>query len=933
VNGMATTIWVKLNHEGIPYEITDYVKRIDIWKKVSDRVGLFAINLMRDATLDLTKFFAQQTIKIRVEAADSLLGYLDKGKRKSESVKDVLEQTYNVRGRDVGQDLNNKQVDGHWKKQPADDIVDNMLSTSGSEITFTSPGTAPQIPYDCRDKFLVEGLAEILQEIDYEGRVKDDKSWDMWQIGTRSSGITLKAVAGETDNNILNLERTDFDGLPIRNYIVVRGRRIDDTWSDEESLSYWTYVGDNVLTQEYVNIKRGVAALKNTVGASTKDNPTFRLLFPQLNFTSLNWSVLGTDVLDALVYCHTPVPQTEIVEVIVRLRDTSNNVISIKVTRDRAKWQHISVPIGIDVEIGSGSLEEGRWNFTTGSTFTWIVDRIDIILLAGVTGDYMILDGFRLPNYMVAIAQDSTSQTSYWRRDYSYSRTDLYSQAELQKAADTYLANRKDPIDFIEVTAVGSAGIVSETLKWIPGYTVVVNSPDDGINSVTYRMIEIHMIITERPERDGFDFIVVLKLAKYQEGIDSEAWSMTTEPEVGVPSVQDRRINVMERERTSLTDLYPVIPRPLVRDVHIMDGADIDGTKLGASTLPFDRAKGDWFRGAWNSKKVTIVSAEAIRMAAAYNFDIPAAGDVIFRKNHILIQTGTINPTVGRVYCLSSTIDGSKSPDLIASIRKSSTSNGLAHIGLTGGVNTYIHLELTDAGNFRLKIGGYANNFMTYLADTWYKVMIKYFYKDRIELWINDVLKVTYEGQVKNVDGRVDGAGTGWGLIGASPYIGAKDYPTNYLIQTVPDTLSEDYTFADVWGSTSTVYKTYIYVNAWDIWGIRTIKMEVWDGVGWSSPIDVVLPRNTVGDYAGYVEIDVTSILSTKTKVNAAKVRFRSSTGEGSIGHRMDHVYMLVKNAPCLPDEMLDEVDIYCLGPLGTNVDFDVKYHTVIEDW
>jgi len=243
------------------------IKRLDIWKRMRDGTGQFSIRLKNDNNEWVGQFSADDPVQIAINSVIFLKGYLDKGFPKSEAETEVLHQLYELTGRDYGQDLMNKQVNkgGDWmyKSQPADDIVDDMLTQAGSEITFTSPGSAPSISYtDIGDEQLLESFRKIAEEIDYALYVKSDKSL---YFGTgETAGFSLTSQ-GLSSDNILELKKTEFDAYEIRNYLIIKGRDVEDSWTDPNDTDWVAGSGCSTLP-EYTIVKKGVGSIKLSKG-------------------------------------------------------------------------------------------------------------------------------------------------------------------------------------------------------------------------------------------------------------------------------------------------------------------------------------------------------------------------------------------------------------------------------------------------------------------------------------------------------------------------------------------------------------------------------------------------------------------------------------------------------------------------------------------
>ena len=118
------------------------------------------------------------------------------------------------------------------------------------------------------------------------------------------------------------------------------------------------------------------------------------------------------------------------------------------------------------------------------------------------------------------------------------------------------------------------------------------------------------------------------------------------------------------------------------------------------------------------------------------------------------------------------------------------------------------------------------------------------------------------------VDG-VAGANA-WTPQGASPYLDAVD-DINRIETNTDNAVSYEFTFADAtFPAGADIDSVWLRILALQVGTLETIDIELWDGASWQ----VVATRTPVtGEYT-WISESVLSILSTRTKINAAKVRF-----------------------------------------------------------
>lgn len=142
-----------------------------------------------------------------------------------------------------------------------------------------------------------------------------------------------------------------------------------------------------------------------------------------------------------------------------------------------------------------------------------------------------------------------------------------------------------------------------------------------------------------------------------------------------------------------------------------------------------------------------------------------------------------------------------------------------------------------------------------------------------IEIDKDDYCWICYSKQISGagddlfVDGFVDDRG-GWTRVGASPWLGAIDYPTNYIYSVTDEDTIGDFTFANLAGGgiiTSVEVKLYLRHLVADN---EKVQVYLYDSVGGWEKVGDITPTTTWAWYS----IDVTSKLNTTTKVNLAKM-------------------------------------------------------------
>ena len=483
-------------------------------------------------------------------------GYIDKAYPVSE---DVRSMTYEIVGRDYGQDLHNKLVNKSvgWKfpDQPADDIIDLMLSQASSEITYASPSTAPNLMYtDEGEEYLIEAIRKIAEKIDYDFWVDEYKVLHLFPIGSVDSPIVLNCVTGEI-NNVISIKINKFDAFELRNKIQVTGREISDGWSEGNKDDYGK-LGTNVVTDDYAVIASGIAGVRCSKGAETTCE--LSLTFPKFNYTYLPFDSFDDSKISASFFISGAAGKPA---VYLYLTDTNGSIIQFFLLGGNAwardSWKQIDFPIGNEytdqIKDWDASKQHLNWFYLDAASealgFNWQI--VDIKFVANLyepptTVNYFVLDGLTIPLQMIAMSEDATSQALYKVRQYPITARNIVTQMELDRLADDELAKRKNPIGSVTVTAIGSAGIVGVTNWWRQGYNLILNSPEDSMNNVKLRMTDIHHILKDDPEH-GSDWTVEVTLVPYNTPVSGSRLSYIESPEVALFREMSKRLRFMEK--------------------------------------------------------------------------------------------------------------------------------------------------------------------------------------------------------------------------------------------------------------------------------------------------------------------------------------------------------------------------------------------------
>lgn len=575
-------------------EVTNkIVERVDVWRRATDGSGRFRLKLYGDY---VGQFSGSDPVQIRFDDRIVFEGWIGQGK--PIALDNTHQQFYEIVGRDYSEDFFNKQLTktGSWMlpKMYADDMIEHMLTGSFSEISFTAAGdhkygtadTIGQIAYtDQGDEYLIEALRKIFEKVDYDFYVDEDKALQIFPIGSTGSGITLTNLANSASNNLLNLEKTEFDTYDLRNYIIARTDRIDDGWTDGNS-SDFVGTGSNVLSDDYTEKEKGIGSIKCNTGSTA--NVKIGLEFPKHKYDYLPFN----EVQEETVRFNIRYAATQSDNVLVQLileDDGGRQIQYMQKDFEKDLWYQMTAPMGTRVKIIDYLDTSGIWrrmgqhqwqNYNDYSgDFTWKITKITWLVehnysyhntsYCSYVTDFW-LDNLSLPFGMLAVSQDATSQAAYGVRDYSIMAGNVRTQNELDELASGSLLKMKNPLYSLRVTALGSAGIVGGEFKWIPGFMVTVHSPGDDILNEEFRISEVHCIVTDDYIK-GHDFIVEADLVPKALTISGRRLSGIPTPEIALLRELSDRVGYFEKKETIYKDYIPSLPSDAAERISVGD--------------------------------------------------------------------------------------------------------------------------------------------------------------------------------------------------------------------------------------------------------------------------------------------------------------------------------------------------------------------------
>jgi hypothetical protein len=121
-----------------------------------------------------------------------------------------------------------------------------------------------------------------------------------------------------------------------------------------------------------------------------------------------------------------------------------------------------------------------------------------------------------------------------------------------------------------------------------------------------------------------------------------------------------------------------------------------------------------------------------------------------------------------------------------------------------------------------------------------------------------------------------DGAKTGWTRVGIDPYLDNIDYSTSYVNASGNNLALGDFDFEDSGKSTETITNVTLQVYTRQSETDKTLKIFIWNGTNWLSETPLTDPTSW-----GWINWTVVTILDTWTKIDGARIYFRTGSSTG----------------------------------------------------
>jgi hypothetical protein len=413
----------------------------------------------------------------------------------------VFEKRLKIEGRNYGRDLARLHITKNFVQEKLGNLCHLALTEASSEITCTQTSDGPLVDAEFADTYLGEGFLDAFKKAEWGFTVDNDKLLSLWALSDApDTGVLLKSVAGETDNNILLINPEGRIGFSICNEVKINAGKIKDHLSEGNAsglVGTYTTLADDA--EVYAVGKSSIRAPITADGS-----PEIHWQFPLYEYEELDYSEIATDT--CVIYCLHNAPNWGPFggqlnkNFFVYIKDTNGTIMYWRLADNNFTdiWTRQEFILGTEAPIDNNKLT-GAWH-NSGPAFNWHI--VDLWVLAesnaGEAGYIVWVDGLELPAMNAyAIASDATSIAQYGRSMIPISRPDLKSQLQLEEAAEIELANRKNPIYKLSLICT------FQPVLLYTGYLVDVFAPDAYIESdgdpVKYRLTSIKHIAELAP--------------------------------------------------------------------------------------------------------------------------------------------------------------------------------------------------------------------------------------------------------------------------------------------------------------------------------------------------------------------------------------------------------------------------------------------------
>lgn len=516
-------------------------------------------------------------------------GWVDKPNPSSAMSPGAYTRSFTFNGRDWTRRLLDRALEKNWDYQDvlliAYDIVHNYCTPLDMDYPIGSSGVETSLS-SVFDNSL-EVFDYLMKRANYDYYTdQDEQEIVYFEEGTVDSEIELRLYKPDEEgyvhnaNNILEHDWITGDAEDVWNYIIGLGKELEDGYT-EFTAQFWDVPVNSTVTDETTEVMHGVGSLKWAKDGSPTDCYVELDIYNggdgRFGYTEWDFTTFESEELSFGIKIKPSVTNLlDVGYIFIKLwDDTGKTVERRQIFAPGLKsvivksFCGFSCSVGKEVDIATNSVN-AKNSWLGNADFSWKIRKIRIGIKEGL-GDIeeFYLDGLKAPLQMRCIYQDATSQGTYLLKEYPLQLTDVESQIELEAKTLKFLNEHKDPVKALTVRAIGTEGIfyignqfIDAENKWLPGTTLTVDIPSEGIDEETYKILKVKHVYDALNPYNGHNYYVDLVLTKVSDGVSTDRLQALTE-DVYLLTELRSQLAILQQEQQGNIARPPSLPRAL----------------------------------------------------------------------------------------------------------------------------------------------------------------------------------------------------------------------------------------------------------------------------------------------------------------------------------------------------------------------------------
>jgi hypothetical protein len=262
-------------------ELGPAIKRLEV--SIDGPVGSCSFYLDNSSGISQILETGDYIADLGIDNHTLLRGYIDDVLPELENAPYVFSKYVTVKGRNFGRDLTRLMIKADFKDTKLGDVFNVGLLAARSEIAadYASTGVGPVVGnIEANDMPLIDLFDDAVQKAKYGYTVNwDDKRLYAWSLeNIPHTGVLLKLLMNDPENNILLINPHGKNGSSICNSVKIKCNYIDDQLTED----YPYKTGENATVQDdHEFFAVGKSSIKVTSTVNNYPSVHFKVpLFP-----------------------------------------------------------------------------------------------------------------------------------------------------------------------------------------------------------------------------------------------------------------------------------------------------------------------------------------------------------------------------------------------------------------------------------------------------------------------------------------------------------------------------------------------------------------------------------------------------------------------------------------------------------------------------